>query len=76
METLIRTSLVETRIQTRSVLCWRREPGSPGEDLGEAWVIERDGTNRPINGGDPITRAEAKRLAQVGEHMLEAEPLA
>jgi hypothetical protein len=39
-------------------------------------VIERDGTNRPINGGDPITRAEAKRLAQVGEHMLEAEPLA
>jgi hypothetical protein len=67
---------MEGPTRTRSTLCWRREPGAPGEDLGEAWVIEQDGTNRPINGGDPITRTEAKRLAQVGEHMLDAELLA
>ena len=59
--------------RTRGVFCWRREPGAPDEDMGTAWVIERDGTERPINGGDPISRAEAERLAQVGEHELDAE---
>jgi hypothetical protein len=39
-------------------------------------VVEPDGTNRRINGGDPITSDEAERLAQVGGHMLDAEPLA
>jgi hypothetical protein len=76
METLIRTSFPEGPTKTRSTLYWRREPGAPSEDLGEAWVIERDGTKRPINGGDPISRAEAKRLARVGDHVLDAEPVA
>jgi hypothetical protein len=40
-----------------------------------AWVVERNGTKRHINDGDPISRAEARRLAQVGGHMLDAEPL-
>jgi hypothetical protein len=36
-------------------------------------VIERDGTKRHINDGDPISSAEAKRLARVGDHMLDVE---
>lgn len=58
----------------RGILYWKRKAGVPGgEGIGVAWVIEADGTERPINGGDPISRTEAKRLAQVGEHMLDAE---
>lgn len=64
---------METLTRTRGILYWRREPGAPHEDLGTAWVVEADGTERPINGGDPISRAEAKRLAWVGEHRLDAE---
>jgi hypothetical protein len=76
MVTLVRTSVPLVRpVRTRSVLCWRREPGAPSDDLGVAWVIESDGAIRPINDGDPISSAEAKRLARVGEHMLDAEPL-
>ena len=41
--------------------------------MGTAWVIEPDGTERAINGGDPISRAEAKRLAVAGGHTLDAE---
>jgi hypothetical protein len=67
---------MEGPIQTRTTLYWRREPGAPNDDLGVAWVVERDGTNRPINDGDPISSAEARRLAQVGGHTLDAEPLA
>lgn len=59
--------------RTRGILYWKREPGAPDDDLGTAWVIETDGTERPINGGDPISRTEAARLARVGEHMLDAE---
>jgi len=60
-------------IRTQGILYWRHEEGAPREDLGVAWVIEPDGTERPINGGDPISRAEAERLAQVGEHILDAK---
>jgi hypothetical protein len=42
--------------------------------MGAAWVIQPDGTERPSNGGDPISRAEAERLAQAGGHILDAEP--
>jgi hypothetical protein len=38
-----------------------------------AWGIEADGTERYINNGDVITRAEAVRLASAGESTLDAE---
>jgi hypothetical protein len=38
-----------------------------------AWVVEADGTERYINNGEPITRAEAVRLAAAGEYTLDAE---
>lgn len=66
--------LMEPFLRTRGILYWRREPGAPGEDMGTAWVIEPDGMERPVNGGDPISRSEAERLARAGEHMLDAEP--
>ena len=65
---------MEPSTRTQGILYWSSEPGAPDEDMGTAWVIETDGTERPINGGDPISRAEAERLAWVGEHMLDAEP--
>jgi hypothetical protein len=42
-------------------------------DRGVAWVIEVDGTERYINNGDVITRAEAVRLAAAAEYTLDAE---
>jgi hypothetical protein len=60
--------------RTESILYWRREEGAPSEDIRVAWVIEPGGTERSINGGDPISRAEAERLAGVGNHILDAEP--
>ena len=59
---------------------WRRQRG-PFEarkeptpsDLGVTWVVEADGTERYINNGEPITRAEVVRLATVGEYSLDAE---
>jgi hypothetical protein len=59
---------------------WRRKRGpfevtkepSPS-DVGLAWVVEADGTERYINNGEPITRAEAERLAAAGEYTLDAE---
>ena len=67
-------------VETRGVLYWRQKRG-PFEarkepapsDLGVAWVLEADGTERDINGGDVITRAEAARLAAAGEYALDAE---
>ncbi|HKO27506.1 MAG TPA: hypothetical protein VJU80_08630 [Solirubrobacteraceae bacterium] len=38
-----------------------------------AWVVEADETERYINNGEPITRAEVARLASVGEYTLDAE---
>jgi hypothetical protein len=49
----------------------KREP-SPS-DLGVAWVVEADGSERYINNGEPISRAEAVRLATAGEYTLDAE---
>jgi hypothetical protein len=58
----------------RGILCWKREAVTPGGELfGRAWVIEADGTERPINDGDPISRAEALRLAEAGDYTLDAE---
>jgi hypothetical protein len=66
---------MDSFVRTRTILYWTREAGTPGDDgLGVASVIEGDGTERPINGGDPISRAEAERLAQVGNHIFDAEP--
>jgi hypothetical protein len=66
---------MDSFVRTRTILYWKREAGVPGgEGIGPAWVIEADATERPINGGDPISRAEAERLAQVGKHILDAEP--
>jgi hypothetical protein len=62
-------------VTDRGILYWKREDGPPGpQGRGPARVIEADGTERPINGGDPITRAEAVRLAAAGEYTLDAEP--
>ncbi|HEY2741023.1 MAG TPA: hypothetical protein VGI69_02445 [Gaiellaceae bacterium] len=59
---------------TRGVLYWKREAVTPGGELfGRAWVIEEDGTMRQINDGDPISRAEALRLADAGEYTVDAE---
>jgi hypothetical protein len=44
-----------------------------GERFGRAWVIEADGTERLINDGDPISHAEAERLAEAGEYTLDTE---
>lgn len=59
----------------RGILYWTRLQPAEGDqtDLGLAWVIEADGSERAINGGDPISRAEAARLAEVGEYHLDAE---
>jgi hypothetical protein len=62
------------RMATRGILYWKREAVTPGGELfGRAWVIEEDGTKRPLNGGDPISRAEAIRLAEAGEYTLDAD---
>ncbi len=59
---------------TRGILYWKREAVTTGGELfGRAWVIEPNGTERPINGGDPISRAEALRLAEAGDYTLDAE---
>ncbi len=59
---------------TRGILHWERESVTPGGELfGRAWVIEANGTKRPINNGDPISRAEAIRLAEAGDYTLDAE---
>jgi hypothetical protein len=68
------------RVEARGVLYWRRKRGpfeakkepSPN-DVGLAWVVEADGSERYINNGEPIRRAEAVRLATAGEYTLDAE---
>jgi hypothetical protein len=68
-------------VAVRGILYWRREEAPIGADRGPspsdrgvAWVIEADGTERSINNGDVITRAEAVRLAAAGEYTPDAEP--
>jgi hypothetical protein len=61
-------------VEQRGILYWAREEGQPeGEGRGRAWVIEADGSERPINDGEPISRTEAERLAAVGGYTLDAE---
>lgn len=63
----------------RRVLYWKRGTDSPDSYsdalhvLGPAWVIEADGSERPLNDGDWISKAEAERLAAVGGFVLDAE---
>lgn len=71
----------DLRVETRGVLYWRQKRGpfeakkepSPN-DVGLAWVVEADGSERYINNGEPIRRAEAVRLATAGEYTLDADP--
>lgn len=56
---------------SRGIIYWTRSGVS--DDLGRAVVIEADGTEREINNGDPISRDEAGRLAEVGGYELDAE---
>jgi len=66
---------MDSSVRTRKILYRRREVGMSEDDgLSVAWMIEPDGTERPINGGDPISRSEAERVAWVGKHILDAEP--
>jgi hypothetical protein len=62
-------------VDERGTLYWKWENGRPKKDtpndVGRAWVIEADGTDRDINGGAWITRAEAERLAGVGDYTLD-----
>jgi hypothetical protein len=65
-------------LSQRGILYWKREAATGTEDpapdgLGHAWVIETDGTERPINDGDPITRGEAARLAAGGDYVFDPE---
>lgn len=61
-------------VGTRGILHSIRDDGQR-DDLGRAWVIEADGSERPINAGDAISRAEAERLAEVGGYTLDAEDM-
>jgi hypothetical protein len=68
------TSCVTFRpVRGRGILYWQRCDGHAEAELGRSWVIETDGTERLINDGDPISRAEAARLADVGDYVLDAE---
>jgi hypothetical protein len=63
----------------RGTLYWRRESGVGAteeealNEVGPAWVIEADGTERKISDGGWITRLEAERLAAAGEYTLDAD---
>jgi hypothetical protein len=59
-------------MEARGILYWTRD-GQRG-DAGRACVIEADGSERDINDGDPISRAEAERLAETGDYIFDAEP--
>jgi hypothetical protein len=60
-------------MRTRGILYWLWHDGPAATAVGPAWIIEADGTERSLNGGDWISRAEAERLAAVGEYILDAE---
>jgi len=57
-------------VPDRTTLYWKYEDGPPEaesddpNDVGPAWIIEPDGTERDVQNGEWITRAEAVRLAQ------------
>jgi hypothetical protein len=71
-------------METGGTLYWKWEdaPTDATEDdpaaVGPAWVIGADGTERNINGGEWITRAEAEELASSNGwalHTDEADPV-
>jgi hypothetical protein len=72
--TIDNPSCNDSAVGARGILYWMRDDGHL-DDLGRAWVIEADGSERPINSGDPISRAEAERLAEVGGYTLDAEDM-
>jgi hypothetical protein len=63
----------------RGTLYWKWEDGPPDaalddpDGVGPAWVIEADGSEREINGGEWITRAEAVELAVSNGWALDAD---
>jgi hypothetical protein len=66
-------------IVAMGTLYWKYEDGpeaAGGElvdspaDVGPAVITEADGTEREVNGGEWITRAEAQRLANEGNYSL------
>jgi hypothetical protein len=57
-------------------LYWKFEDGPEDaenedpNDVGPAWIDRADGTSEKVNGGEWITRAEAKRLASESGYEL------
>jgi hypothetical protein len=62
----------------KGTLYWKWEEGPPDakgdgpSDVGPAWVTEADGSERDVNGGKWITRAEAVELAASNGWALDA----
>jgi hypothetical protein len=57
-------------VPERTTLYWKHEDGPPEaegdnpNDVGPAWIIEPDGSERDVRDGEWITRAEAVSLAE------------
>lgn len=54
----------------RRALTWKYEEGDGGSeaDIGPAWVAGADGESDEVNGGEWLTRAEARIVAGEGGH--------
>jgi hypothetical protein len=66
-------------VPERTTLYWKYEDGPPEaggddpKDVGPAWIIEPDGTERDVRGGEWITRAEALGLAEEQGYELDMD---
>jgi hypothetical protein len=66
-------------VPERTTLYWKYEDGPPDaedddpNDLGPAWIIEPDGSERHVRDGEWITRAEALRLAEEEGYALDLD---
>jgi hypothetical protein len=64
-------------VPEQATLYWKYEDGPPdatddtADDVGPAWIIEPDGSERDLQGGEWITRAEAKRIASENGYELD-----
>lgn len=54
----------------RRVLTWKYEDGEgrADADVGPAWIASADGESEQVNGGDWLTRAQARALAEQHGH--------